>query len=69
MSTAERKARKRAGIPFERKAKEGTPFTERTWFNTEFFVAKMKDGVKWRPRSVKKRNRALADRGLPLIGE
>jgi hypothetical protein len=62
LSTAERKARKRAGLKFERKPKTGTPLIERAWFESLIFDAK--NG--WRQPSTKKRIRALKDRGYDV---
>lgn len=62
MSTAERKARKRAGIKFERAPKTGTPLIERAWFESLLFDPK--NG--WRQPSTKKRIRALKDRGYDV---
>ena len=64
MSTAERKARKRAGVKFERKSKTGTPLIERAWFESLLFDPK--NG--WRQPSTKKRIRALKDRGYDVDG-
>lgn len=62
MSTTERKARKRAGVKFERIPKVGTPLTERASFN----VSHVWDPVlgRMRPASVSKRQRALEARGV-----
>lgn len=62
MSTAERKARKRAGLKFERKPKTGTPLIERAWFESLIFDPKRG----WRQPSTKKRIRALKDRGYDV---
>lgn len=62
MSTAGRKARKRAGIKFERTPKVGTTLIERAWF--ESLVFDPKSG--WRQPSTKKRIRALKDRGYDV---
>jgi hypothetical protein len=61
MGTAARKARKRAGVKFERKSKTGTPLGERSWF-AGAMIFDPKNG--WRPPSIKKRIRALKDRGF-----
>jgi len=65
MSTAARKARKRAGIPFVKAQKVGTPFPERAWFNelVTGFNGRHLASVP-RPRSEAKRLRALRDRGI-----
>lgn len=70
MSTRARKDRKKAGIPFSRKPKVGTPLQERAYFNGDVMVPvrlmrTAKDIL--HPRSLKKRNRWLADRGLEPI--
>jgi hypothetical protein len=67
MSTAARKARKRAGIPFVKAQKVGTPFPERAWFN-ELVTGFNGRGLATlpRPRSAQKRRRALADRGFTI---
>jgi hypothetical protein len=65
MSTKARKARKRAGIPFTKAQKVGTPFFQRAWF---LHLVPGPDGTRhagtYRPRSEKKIARAVADRGL-----
>lgn len=63
MSTTSRKARRRAGIKFERTPKTGTPLTERAWF-TELVPGPkgtINEG-KMVPRSVRKRAKAFAAR-------
>jgi len=67
MSTAARKARKRAGIPFSEAQKVGTPFPERAWFNelVTGFNGRHLASVP-RPRSEAKRLRALRDRGFEV---
>jgi len=67
MSTAARKARKRAGIPFVKAPKVGTPFPERAWFN-ELVTGFNGRGLASipRPRSAQKRLRALQDRGFEV---
>lgn len=62
MANAGRKARKRAGIKFERTPKVGTPLIERAWFESLLFDPK--NG--WRQPSAKKRIRALKDRGYDV---
>lgn len=62
MSTSDRKARKRAGVKFERKIKTGTPLIERAWFESLIFDPKSG----WRQPSTKKRIRALKDRGYDV---
>lgn len=64
MSTQERKARKRAGLKFEREPKTGTPLIERAWFESLLFTPKKG----WRQPSTKKRIRALKDRGYDVDG-
>jgi hypothetical protein len=67
MSTAARKARKRAGIPFSKLSKVGTPFAERAWFNqlvTGFNGREL--ATVPRPRSAQKRLRALQARGFEI---
>ncbi|TFC59463.1 MULTISPECIES: hypothetical protein [unclassified Cryobacterium] len=59
MSNTARKARKRAGIKFEKAAKVGTPVMERAWFALANFDAKT---FEFRPRSAKKIKRALEHR-------
>ena len=67
MSTAARKARKRAGIKFSKLPKVGTPFQERSWFNqlVTGFNGRQPAQVP-RPRSAQKRLRALRDRGFEV---
>lgn len=65
MANAARKARKRAGVKFERKPKTGTPLIERAWFESVIFDPK----TGWRQPSTKKRIRALKDRGQFLDAE
>ncbi|MGV8913774.1 MAG: hypothetical protein ACOH14_14265 [Rhodoglobus sp.] len=67
MSTAARKARKRAGIPFTKVSKVGTPFQERAWFSelVTGFNGRQLAAVP-RPRSAKKRLRALQERGFEV---
>ncbi|MDY7542650.1 MULTISPECIES: hypothetical protein [unclassified Cryobacterium] len=62
MSTAARKARKRAGIKFEKAAKVGTPFKERAWYALPILDIKSAGG--WRNRSAKKLQAALDARGI-----
>lgn len=59
MSNTARKARKKAGIKFEKAAKVGTPILQRAWFALPIFDAKAAD---FRPRSAKKVKRALEHR-------
>jgi hypothetical protein len=59
MSNTARKARKRAGIKFEKAAKVGTPVKERAWFALPIFD--LKSGG-FRNRSAKKIKRALEHR-------
>ena len=59
MSTAARKARKIAGIKFEKPAKVATPVAERSWFAIPIFNART---AEYRPRSAKKVARAMAAR-------
>ena len=74
MSNEARKARKRAGIPFTPKPKKltrvATPLTETVWFNAMFpgVPGTRTQGLNV-PRSLKKRNKALKDRGLPVLSE
>ena len=62
MGNAERKARKRAGLKFERTPKTGTPLIERAWFESLLFDPKRG----WRQPSTKKRIRALKARGYDV---
>lgn len=62
VGNAERKARKRAGLKFERNSKTGTPLIERAWFESLLFDPKR---GRRRP-STKKRIRALKDRGYDV---
>lgn len=69
MATAARKARKRAGIKFEKAtpehAKVGTPIHERAWFNAEFPGARgTRHFGTYMRRSATKRGNALLARGL-----
>lgn len=67
MSNAARRARKRAGIKFEKDAKVGTPLTERAWFvGLVPGAARTRFEGAARNRSWGKRVRALEARGLPL---
>lgn len=65
MSTTARKARKRAGVKFERTPKTPTPLMERSWF-----AALVRGPVGTRhadrvqPRSAAKIKRALKARGI-----
>ena len=60
MSTAARKARKRAGIKFERTPKVGTPLLERFWFTQLVYgPAGTKHERRLQPRSAKKIQRAV----------
>lgn len=61
MGTAARKARKRAGVKFERQPKTGTPLAERSWFAGAMIFDPKKGR---RAPSLKKRIRALKDRGI-----
>jgi len=65
VSTAARKARKRAGIKFEHTAKVGTPLQDRAWFNELVLGVK---GTRYAgspvPRSWNKKLRALQARDL-----
>lgn len=63
MSNTERKARKRAGVKFERVPKVGTPLVERAWFNTSSNWDPARRA--WVPASASKRQRALEARQLP----
>lgn len=67
MSTAARKARKRAGIKFEKQPKVGTPFQDRAWFSqlVTGFNGRQPAALP-RLRSAKKRLRALRDRGVDV---
>lgn len=62
MSTAARKARKRAGIKFVHRTKIGTPVTERAWFNALIPDTRRGRLGKMRLRSAKKRAAALVGR-------
>lgn len=62
MANTDRKARKRAGVKFERAPKTGTPLIERAWFESLIFDPKSG----WRQPSIKKRIRALKDRGYDV---
>lgn len=65
MSTAQRKARKRAGIQFEKPAKVGTPLQERAWFAGLVMGPQgTRHAGKQQERSAKKKARALAARGI-----
>lgn len=65
MSTAARKARKRAGIKFEKAPKVGTPIQERAWFSALVWGAPgTRFEAKQRRRSAAKRQRALEARGM-----
>jgi hypothetical protein len=67
MSTAARKARKRAGIPFAKAPKVGTPFRERAWFSELVTGFNGRDlATIPRRRSAAKRLRALKDRGVEV---
>lgn len=60
MGNAARKARKRAGVRFEKAAKVGTPRESRSWFTAEFWGLKgTRHAHELLPRSAKKRARAL----------
>lgn len=64
MSTAARKARKRAGLPFVREAKVGTPVTERAEFAALIPGAYgTRNAGKLVPRSRRARTRMLVSRG------
>jgi hypothetical protein len=65
MSTAARKARKRAGIKFVRTPKVATPLLERSWF-TQMFpgLPGTRSQGQMVPRSAKKIRRALSARGI-----
>lgn len=65
MSTAARKARKRAGIKFERKPKVGTPLLERAEFAGMVF-GPVKGRARWHFRSAKKVAAAAAARGIEV---
>jgi hypothetical protein len=65
MSTTARKARKRAGIKFEKAAKVGTPILERAFFTQLVFgPAATKHASRRQPRSAKKIAAALKPYGL-----
>lgn len=65
MATAARKARKTAGIKFERTPKTPTPLMERSWFAADVRgPVGTKHSLRVQPRSAKKIKRALAARGL-----
>lgn len=65
MSTTARKARKRAGIPFVRIPKVGTPIGDRAEFNkTVPGAVGTRHSLEYAPVSIKKRNRMLSDRGI-----
>jgi pimeloyl-CoA synthetase len=61
MGTAARKARKKAGVKFERQPKTGTPLAERSFF-AGAMIFDLKKG--WRAPSLKKRIRAVKNRGI-----
>jgi hypothetical protein len=64
MANANRKARKAAGVKFERAAKVGTPVEERAWFAAVIPGFDRLGLPVSRRRSEKARKRALADRGI-----
>lgn len=65
MATANRKARKAAGVKFVATPKVGTPVVERAQFNTQVMgVPGTKNAGRPVNRSSKKLERALADRGI-----
>lgn len=67
MSTAARKARKRAGIKFEKTQKVGTPFQERAWFRALVLgPTGTRHAGQMQRRSKKKRDRALRARGIEV---
>lgn len=70
MSTAARKARKKAGVQFVHPVKVGTPLMERFWFTA---LLRGERGTRhdqnWLPRSLAKRNRALKARGMKELDE
>lgn len=73
MSTTARKARKRAGIPFTKPAKEGTPVTQRA-FVTEPVARRHGDAMPegmafspWAPRSPKRIAAFIASGGRKNI--
>jgi hypothetical protein len=69
MSTAARKARKRASVKFVRTPKVGTPLTERAWFQAVVPGAfGTRHSAEFRSRSNKKRAAALKARGLSTEG-
>lgn len=68
MSTKARKARKRAGIRFERKPKVGTPLLERAQFAGMVF-GRVRNREVWHWRSPKKLERAAKARGITIPKE
>lgn len=63
MSTAARKARKRAGIKFTKTPKVGTPFLERSWVTAlVMHPVSKRYPLGMAPRSAKKIARALKAR-------
>lgn len=67
MSTAARKARKRAGIKFVHPTKTPTPLLERAWFAALHpGPPHTKLSTRLMPRSPAKVTKALADRGIAV---
>lgn len=67
MSNAARKARKRAGIPFAKTQKVGTPLLERAWATARFpGLPGTRYALELMPRSAKKLGRAIVARGGSL---
>jgi pimeloyl-CoA synthetase len=61
MGHSARKARKKAGVKFERQPKAGTPLADRSFFAGAMIFDPKKG---WRAPSLKKRIRALKARGI-----